>query len=243
MFKINPSILAVLLPLVIAQPLFANEQFMAVPPTDLNEVRKLLMGTTSKPSENTGVRKRGLRISTSEDNSQIPAARDTRTCASNSSTRTRAIRVDVTSHSGSNPTVGSQDSIAPCEDDPVVNNLKTVAQSEPKLQGGLSYPIEFEQGRSTLSRNSLSHLSALSAAVKQDGLRLLIEGHADASGDEQINFRLSRDRAVAVANAMVDLYGVSPLQLHVVGKGATEPIFTPPSNPKNRRVLFRLVTQ
>jgi outer membrane protein OmpA-like peptidoglycan-associated protein len=56
-----------------------------------------------------------------------------------------------------------------------------------------------------------------------DNAQLVLEGHADYRGDEQLNDRLSRDRANAVANYLVGL-GMARTRLridHVGESGAT----------------------
>ena len=54
-------------------------------------------------------------------------------------------------------------------------------------------------------------------------LSVLIEGYADAVGSDQSNLRLSRDRAAAVRDYLVES-GVAADRLRVVGRGEIEPL-------------------
>lgn len=82
-----------------------------------------------------------------------------------------------------------------------------------------SFPINFVPGRPEVAQESLPGLARVAEAIKRDTLRMLIEGHAEVPGNKAKSLMLSRERALAVANVLVDLYGVSSLSLHVAGRG------------------------
>ena len=72
-------------------------------------------------------------------------------------------------------------------------------------------------------------------------LRVIIEGHTDSTGTDQYNEWLSRKRATAVAERMVNKYGVNPEQLETRGMGESQPIADNDSEEgrqMNRRVIL-----
>jgi outer membrane protein OmpA-like peptidoglycan-associated protein len=75
-------------------------------------------------------------------------------------------------------------------------------------------------------------------------LRLSIEGHTDADGEEAYNQDLSERRAAAVKRFMVERYGIDEGRLESAGFGESQPVAhngTPEGKQQNRRVeLVRL---
>lgn len=72
-------------------------------------------------------------------------------------------------------------------------------------------------------------------------LRVIIEGHTDSTGTDQYNEWLSRKRATAVAERMVNKYGVNSEQLETRGMGESQPIADNDSEEgrqMNRRVIL-----
>ena len=70
--------------------------------------------------------------------------------------------------------------------------------------------------------------------------RIMIEGHADATGSDAYNYWLSKRRAEAVADALVSEFGIERDRLAVSGRGEDIPLQgRAPSHPENRRVEFR----
>lgn len=70
-------------------------------------------------------------------------------------------------------------------------------------------------------------------------LRLSIEGHTDADGDEAHNLELSKRRAAAVKTFLVDTYGIEAARLEAEGYGETRPVApntSPEGRQQNRRV-------
>ncbi|WP_194825050.1 DUF4157 domain-containing protein [Nocardia sp. XZ_19_231] len=72
------------------------------------------------------------------------------------------------------------------------------------------------------------------------GAVLVLTGHTDLTGGEQVNVDLARSRAAAVAVAM-NRAGVSPVAIRVESAGESEPVVgTPDQEPRNRRVEARI---
>jgi outer membrane protein OmpA-like peptidoglycan-associated protein len=101
--------------------------------------------------------------------------------------------------------------------------------------------IQFEFGSAKLKPESIETLRNLGNAFNQ-GLRdeklFLIEGHTDAVGARAYNLELSRLRAQAVKDFLVNEMAVEASRLEVVGKGSAEPANRRnPYASENRRVV------
>ena len=103
--------------------------------------------------------------------------------------------------------------------------------------------IEFDSSSSVIDASSNALLDAVAAAVRKCPGTLRIEGHTDSTGPEDENETLSRNRALAVRNALV-ARNVDPQRLIAEGYGATRPLAgntTPEGRARNRRVEIRVV--
>ena len=103
--------------------------------------------------------------------------------------------------------------------------------------------IEFASSSAVIDASSNELLDAVAAAVKQCPGTLRIEGHTDSTGPEDENDVLSRNRALAVRNALIARQ-VEPDRLIAEGYGATRPISgntTPEGRARNRRIEIRVV--
>jgi outer membrane protein OmpA-like peptidoglycan-associated protein len=107
----------------------------------------------------------------------------------------------------------------------------------------IAFPINFRVNSSEIMPESVPFIESIAGLLQKDpAVRLLIEGHTDSSGNATKNMSLSRERAFSVMNYLVDRYRVDPMRLVPVGKGFSEPLGgTEPTNPKNRRVQFRIL--
>nr|WP_321511427.1 OmpA family protein [uncultured Hyphomonas sp.] len=103
--------------------------------------------------------------------------------------------------------------------------------------------IEFDSSSAVIDASSNALLDAVAAAVKACPGTLRIEGHTDSTGPEDENEVLSRNRALAVRNALV-AREVDPERLIAEGYGASRPIAgntTPEGRARNRRIEIRVV--
>ena len=80
--------------------------------------------------------------------------------------------------------------------------------------------VYFDTGSSELSVEARQSLVKLVAKVPASG-EIIAEGHADARGPERINEALSKDRAVAVQQALIGL-GIERERIQVKFAGAAE---------------------
>ena len=101
--------------------------------------------------------------------------------------------------------------------------------------------IQFEFGSAKLKPESIETLRNLGNALNQgldDQKLFLIEGHTDAVGTRAYNLELSRLRAQAVKEFLVNEMAVEASRLEVVGKGSAEPANRRnPYASENRRVV------
>ena len=97
----------------------------------------------------------------------------------------------------------------------------------------------FDSGRADLKPAANRTVLKLVQFLKMNGQRTVrIEGYSDSDGDVQENLQLSKDRAQAVADTLVDL-GVDAKRLQVMGYGDAFPIAenaTERGRAQNRRV-------
>ena len=81
--------------------------------------------------------------------------------------------------------------------------------------------------------------ACLMFGVQAEGKAIRIGGHADASGPEDYNQRLSQARAASVRDYLENRHGIAPSRLQVVGYGESAPLpGTDPFAGVNRRVEF-----
>jgi outer membrane protein OmpA-like peptidoglycan-associated protein len=138
---------------------------------------------------------------------------------------------------------------APAATGAVAAALPSVASQMPSAQQAASsavgqpvaMPITFEPGSSRLAGQANAYIEPIAMLMRADPtLRMVVEGHTDASGSPARNLMLSWDRAMTVFKVLVERYGIDPARLQPMGKGSMEPIDS--SNPEgavNRRVQFR----
>ena len=88
------------------------------------------------------------------------------------------------------------------------------------------YYVVFEIAKSELSKESKSNLAILAEIIKTNNLHYTITGYADeGTGTESINQRLSRERAQAVYDCLVNEYNVPASMLKVEYKGGVGNMF------------------
>lgn len=104
--------------------------------------------------------------------------------------------------------------------------------------------IFFETGSAQLlSQSNLEINSLTSLLQKNENLKIKIVGHTDNVGNDNDNFTLSRERAEAVYDRLVDA-GIAKSRLAFEGKGETMPIADNATNAgrqKNRRTEFVVI--
>jgi outer membrane protein OmpA-like peptidoglycan-associated protein len=104
-------------------------------------------------------------------------------------------------------------------------------------------PLGFEVGSAQLAAGIREPLATIAAVLVDYRLTLVaVHGHSDDSGPEELNRRISEQRAMAVARALVD-GGVEAKRVLVVGHGPAQPLASnasPDGRERNRRVEIEL---
>lgn len=123
--------------------------------------------------------------------------------------------------------------------------LFTPEAARPPTPGAPSQPtliltgVNFETGRSVLTRDSYMVLDAVAASLLANpDIRIEVAGYTDSTGRKFMNLRLSQSRAVAVRFYLARK-GVPPARMVAKGYGASAyiaPNSTPAGRAQNRRV-------
>ena len=109
---------------------------------------------------------------------------------------------------------------------------------------GVDFAIQFNVGSATVSPASQGTLDQISKVLALSPDRcVIVEGHTDSSGNYEKNMALSRDRAASVVNFISTRNGIDRKRLVPVGKGSSDTMQNLDArDPKNRRVVFKVVT-
>jgi outer membrane protein OmpA-like peptidoglycan-associated protein len=154
--------------------------------------------------------------------------------------RTRAIVFD------NQPQAGDPAASQPAQAQPqAAAGPRDCASLSPDVRAvGVDFAIQFNAGSATVSPASEGTLSQISKVLALSPDRcVIVEGHTDVSGNFDKNMALSRDRATSVVNFISTRNGIDRKRLVPVGKGSTETMQNLDArDPKNRRVVFKVVT-
>ncbi len=127
------------------------------------------------------------------------------------------------------------------EDGSVVDGPRRVFGVDRHTSFGLTMTGDaFATGSADLTGKAKEALSRVARDIRRSvGDTVFVEGHTDAVGSAKANLRLSRDRAEAAAQYLVDHERISRERLSVTGYGETRPIAnnaSPDGRELNRRV-------
>jgi outer membrane protein OmpA-like peptidoglycan-associated protein len=116
-----------------------------------------------------------------------------------------------------------------------------------KMDAGATIVLEnifFKTNSANLESESFIELTKLTELlVKNETLRIRIEGHTDSDGDEAANLKLSQARALSV-KTYLESKGIVASRIESEGYGESQPIetnATPEGKAKNRRTVFRVL--
>lgn len=102
--------------------------------------------------------------------------------------------------------------------------------------------ILFDVNAATIKPESNGVLKEIADALKTNsGIRVKIIGHTDSDGSDAANLDLSKKRAEAVKQALVNDYSIDASVLETDGKGESQPVAdnkTKEGKAQNRRVEF-----
>jgi OmpA-OmpF porin, OOP family len=111
------------------------------------------------------------------------------------------------------------------------------------LQDGkiVSNGIRFDIGKATLRPESMGVLNEIYKMLSEhEDINVSIEGHTDTDGDDELNRKLSEERALTVKKQLESM-GISDNRLVSKGLGESKPLGandTPEGKASNRRVEF-----
>jgi outer membrane protein OmpA-like peptidoglycan-associated protein len=112
----------------------------------------------------------------------------------------------------------------------------------PSSERSIGMDIRFQTGSSDLTPEARAQLENLGKVLASRNGKLapgeiVIEGHTDARGSDELNRRLSAQRAQAVVKHLVAVHGVDAKVLKPIGKGKEDlKDSTHPDSQLNRRV-------
>ncbi len=102
------------------------------------------------------------------------------------------------------------------------------------------YGILFPVNSYEIQKGSGQNINSLAGYLKKNpGVKILIVGHTDNTGNPKSNLELSQLRAKAIKNNLVDSFGISPERIATKGEGDTQPVAdnqTEQGRKLNRRV-------
>ncbi|HET6702617.1 MAG TPA: OmpA family protein, partial [Gemmatimonadaceae bacterium] len=125
----------------------------------------------------------------------------------------------------------------------LVAEITNLQQTQRGLVISLS-DILFDVGKSTLKAGAQASIGRIAVVLRQyPQHQILVEGHTDATGGDDFNLQLSRDRANSVRTELV-AGGVDASKIAAEGFGETRPVATndtPAGRQQNRRVEIVIV--
>jgi len=106
--------------------------------------------------------------------------------------------------------------------------------------------VTFPVNRAEISDESKKLIDEAVAPLKAEnrGVYFEIEGHTDATGDDNYNFKLGEERAMAVRDYIAKTHGIALSRLSVISYGEGKPVAdnkTRDGRAQNRRVVIRIL--
>jgi outer membrane protein OmpA-like peptidoglycan-associated protein len=106
------------------------------------------------------------------------------------------------------------------------------------------HDINFESNKAVLTMEAKKSLDNIVAGLKgQPSMSLQIDGHTDATGSDALNLKLSKARAAAAKQYLVE-NGIEASRLETQGYGESKPMATNKTKAgraENRRVEFKVL--
>jgi outer membrane protein OmpA-like peptidoglycan-associated protein len=126
----------------------------------------------------------------------------------------------------------------------VVFTAKEIDQSISRDGQLTFYGIYFDVNKAVLKPESTGSIREIATFLKShNNKQVYLVGHTDNSGTYDHNLKLSKDRAQAVVNELINQYGVASTQVSAQGVGDLCPVAnnqTEEGKAKNRRVVMVL---
>lgn len=128
---------------------------------------------------------------------------------------------------------------------------KMLAKSKGEIPFTVGSKIEFSkiyfaQAQSEILQKSFPELKKLSSIMeKNPNLIIRIAGHTDNVGDKDLLMQLSKERADAIKNYLVEKKKIDPIRIETIGYGGTRPLNKNASEKQkrqNRRVEIEVLS-
>lgn len=104
--------------------------------------------------------------------------------------------------------------------------------------------VNFPTNEYAVTDSLIGELKSFGQFLKENPhYRVIIRGHTDSSGDEELNKVLSQNRANSIKEALIS-YGIDSSRLIAIGKGSLNPLAsneTPEGRAQNRRIDVELI--
>lgn len=92
-------------------------------------------------------------------------------------------------------------------------------------KGRVTLNVEFDTGKAVVKDRYYADLAKLAEVMRSHpDLKVVIEGHTDSVGDDDLNMRLSWERAESVRNCLVKIFAIDVSRLEARGYGETRPV-------------------
>lgn len=119
-----------------------------------------------------------------------------------------------------------------------------ISDAEEKVILNAVTNLGFDSGKSTIKAASITSLNKMAELmVKNTKFKILLKGHTDSSGSDDLNLKLSQSRVDSVKEYLVSK-GISGGRITALGYGDKQPIATNETaegRELNRRVEFEIV--
>lgn len=135
------------------------------------------------------------------------------------------------------------------------NSGLTVVEKNGKVYVSLSEQLLFKTGSATVDPRGRQAIQELGKVLEEnEDISILVEGHTDDQGGDDVNWDLSVRRATSIVKVLVDNPNIDPSRITAAGRGKhmpLDPAKTPEARSKNRRTeiiltpklddLFRII--
>ncbi|WPV02301.1 OmpA family protein [Mucilaginibacter sp. cycad4] len=125
---------------------------------------------------------------------------------------------------------------------PLAKPVVYVTEEDKKVVKDAIKNLEFDLGKATIRAHSLPSLDRVARLLVDKNFSLKLAGHTDNTGSDELNMRLSKDRAESIKAYLVSK-GANASRIEATGYGETQPIATNKTaagRQANRRVEFTL---
>jgi outer membrane protein OmpA-like peptidoglycan-associated protein len=110
-----------------------------------------------------------------------------------------------------------------------------------------TYGFEFPVGQSEIQSSNFGLLNKIARAIAEfDNPQVVVMGHTDATGNDELNQKLSDERAQKVGDFLIEVGGLDPSRVRTEGLGESRPVAsneTAEGRARNRRIEVLIVNQ